>query len=382
MNSRDRVLAALSHKPVDRVPVDFCGHNDTVIHRQAYERLQTCLGLPPEEPARASRNQGTVYAAERILRRYRADTRALYLPVPEYKGELQPDGSYLLTEQDGTVWRKPAGGLYYDLWRPALIGELTSEAIAAMPMATTWPTAHAGELVALRECARRLHEETDYAIVLSGFLVMPVTGTQMWRGFEQWSIDTLADTTHWQEMIEAYMERALTQADAILGAVGQFIDAAYIIGDDIATQQGPWLRPSFYRQYIKPWHQRAIDFIRARTDAKIIFHMCGAAREFIPDLIDIGVDALNPIQTSAAGMDPVELKRDFGNHIAFWGGVDTQQVLPFGTPEDVRREVWHCIETLGPSGYVFASCHNIQADVPPENVEAMFAAYGSFFNLN
>lgn len=374
------MLAALAHEPVDRVPVDFCGFQGTVIHRQAYRRLRAHLGLPPEEPVRASVQQGTVYAAEEILHRYGVDTRAAallagQLQVLEDEGELQPDGGHLLTGPDGSVWRKPAGGLYYDLWRPALVGELTSAAIAALP----WPAIPSEELAALRARARRLHEQTDYAIVLAGFIIMPVSKTQMWRGFQQWSIDTLADTLRWQEMVEAYMERALAQADAILSAVGQYVDVAYIIGDDIAAQNGPWLRPSFYRRYIKPWHQRATDFVRARTEAKIIFHMCGAAREFIPDLIDIGVDALNPVQTSAAGMEPAGLKRDFGDHIAFWGSVDTQHILPFGTPDDVRREVWRCMQTLGPSGHVFASCQNIQADVPPENIVAMFEAVSTYY---
>ena len=374
MKPRERTVAALSHEPVDCVPIDFCGHNDTVIHRQVYECLRAYLGLLPEEPVRASLHQGTVYAAEDILVRYQADTRAVFLPVPEDEGERQPDGSYLLTGDDGSVRRKPPGGLYYDLERPALVGELTSAAIARMPTTTTWPADHAGELLALRQRARYLKEKTDYAVVLAGFLVMPNGGTRVWRGFEQSSIDALIDTARWQEMIEAYMARRLIQCDAILSAVGEFIDAAYIIGDDIATQEGPWLRPSFYRQYLKPYHQQTMDFVRARTDAKVVFHMCGAAREFIPDLIDVGVDAINPVQTSAAGMDPAGLKRDFGRHIAFWGGLDTQHVLPFGTPDDVRREARCCLDTLGPSGYVFASCHNIQADVPPENIEAMFAA--------
>lgn len=370
MNSRERVLAALSCKPVDRLPIDFCGHNDTAIHRQAYERLRAYLGLPADTPKKASFCQGTVYAAEEILLRYQVDTRAVYLPVSEDEGELQPDGGYLYTWDDGSVWRKPPGGLYYDIWQPALPGPLTSRAIATMP----WPMPTAVELTALGESARRLREETEYAVVLSGFLIMPATHLWIWRGFEQWSIDTLTDTAGWQAMTEAYMERALAQAGVILRAAGPYIDAAYIIGDDLATQRGPWLQPSFYRKYIKPYHQRAMDFVRARTEAKIIFHMCGAAREFLPDLIDIGVDAINPVQTSAVGMDPAELKRDFGDHVAFWGGVDTQKVLPFGTPKDVWEEVQQCIQTLGPTAYVLASCHNIQVDVPPENIDTMFKA--------
>jgi len=209
---------------------------------------------------------------------------------------------------------------------------------------------------------------------MSGFLIMPVTGTQIWRGFEQWCIDTLSDTKRWHEMTEAYMARALTHADAVLGAVGEFIDAAYIIGDDIATQQGPFISPRFYRTHVKPFHQQAMEFIRARTSAKVVFHMCGSAREFIPDLIDIGVDAINPVQTTATGMEPARLKHDFGENIVFWGGIDTQRVLPFGRPEDVREEVHRIVDSLGPSGLILASSHNIQADVPPENIVAMFQA--------
>ncbi len=370
MNARERVLAALSHQDIDRVPVDFCGHNDSCIHRQAYERLRVYLGLPPVEPTIANDVENVVYAEEEILRRFQADTRAVYLPISDRTGEPQPDGSFLLTWSDGSVWRKPPGGYYFDLHQPPLRGELTSQAIAEMP----WPTIPQEALDALRMRAKRLKYETEYAVVMSGFLIMPVSGTQIWRGFEQWCVDTLSDTMRWQEMTEAYMARAYAQADLILKAVGEFIDVAYLIGDDIATQNGPFISPAFYRKHIKPFHQQAMDFIRARTDAKILFHMCGSAREFIPDLIDIGVDAINPVQTTAVGMEPTQLKREFGNEMAFWGGVDTQRVMPFGAPEDVKKEVRRIIRSLGPSGLVLTSCHNIQADVPPENIVAMFGA--------
>jgi uroporphyrinogen decarboxylase len=370
MNSRERVLNALSHRAVDHVPVDFCGHNDTTIHRVAHKRLRTYLGLPPTKPTIANDVENVVYAEEDILVKFGVDTRAVYLPIPDQEGESQPDGSLLLTWPDGSVWRKPLGGLYYDLSQPALRGELTSQAIAAMP----WPRIPLDTLEALGNRAEQLQSTTDYAVVMAGFLIMPVTGTQIWRGFDQWCIDTLENTRLWQEMTEAYLERAFSQADAILKAVGGFIDVAYFLGDDIATQNGPFISPIFYRKYIKPYHRQIVEFIRSRTDAKIVFHMCGAAREFIPDLIDVGIDAINPVQTTAKGMEPFWLKRDFGRDIAFWGGIDTQRTLPFGTTEDVKAEVRRIIDTLGPSGLVLASSHNMQADVPPENIAALFEA--------
>ncbi len=368
MDSRERVLAALSHKPVDRIPIDLCGHNDSCIHEIAYQRLVKYLHLPNTIPDTANVMECVVYAAEEILNLIQVDTRAVYLPIKDTIGKPQPDGSFLFTWSDGSIWKKPPGGYYFDLVIPPLQGELTSSAIASMP----WPSMDDIDLIAIRDKARNLKLKTKFAVVMSGFLIMPVGGLQLWRGFEQWSIDTLAQTKLWHEMTEAYMERAFTQADKILRAVGKYIDVAYFIGDDIATQRGPWINPSFYRQHVKPFHQSAMDFIRARTEAKIIFHICGSAREFIPDLIDIGVDAINPVQTTAAGMDPLELKDEYGKDIAFWGGVDTQHVLPFGTPRDVEREVKRIISSLGPSGLVLTSCHNIQSEVPPENILTLF----------
>ena len=136
MNSRERVLSSLSHKPVDRIPIDFCGHNDSCIHEIAFQRLRDYLRLPSRNPDIANPLECVVYASEEILQSFQADTRAVYLPISDTVGRAQPDGSYLLTWWDGSVWRKPPGGLYYDLYVPPLQGELTSKAIAAMP----WPT--------------------------------------------------------------------------------------------------------------------------------------------------------------------------------------------------------------------------------------------------
>ena len=143
----------------------------------------------------------------------------------------------------------------------------------------------------------------------------------------------------------------------------------------LADQRGPMISPELYRRFIKPRHRRYFDAIRARTSAKILFHTCGAVTRLLPDLIDIGVDFLNPVQVSAAHMDTAVLKREYGNKIGFWGAIDTSRVLPMGTVEQVRAEVGKRIHDLAPGGgYVLAAVHNIQPDVPPQNILAMFDA--------
>jgi uroporphyrinogen decarboxylase len=164
-------------------------------------------------------------------------------------------------------------------------------------------------------------------------------------------------------------------------AIGDIVDVV-MVGDDLAGQEGPLFSPDFYRSVVKPRHKKLIQHIHSLTKAKIWYHTCGSCMEYIPDLIDIGVDIINPVQTSARDMDPVQLKKHFGNHIVFWGGgIDSQHVLPFATPDVVKKKVHHSVETFKPGGgYVFNNIHNIQSGVPAENIIAMYeAAYESGF---
>ena len=166
-----------------------------------------------------------------------------------------------------------------------------------------------------------------------------------------------------------------------MAAVGDVVDVI-MVGDDLAGQAGPLFSPDFYRAYVKPRQKELVQHIRALTPAKIWYHTCGSCVEYIPDLIDNGVDVLNPVQTNALGMDPGELKRKYGERIAFWGGgCDSQHILPFGTPDEVAENVRENIAILKPGGgYVFNNVHNIQAGVPPENIVAMYdAAYEAGF---
>ena len=157
-----------------------------------------------------------------------------------------------------------------------------------------------------------------------------------------------------------------------LKEVGEYVDVVSW-GDDLASQESPLFSPKIYRELVKPRHARMIDGVKSMADVKVNYHTCGSVYPLIEDLIDIGVDALNPLQVSARNMDPAKLKRDFGDRLAFWGGMDTHRLLPFGTPDEVRKETRRMIDLMGRGGgYILATVHNIQAEVPPENIVAMF----------
>jgi uroporphyrinogen decarboxylase len=192
-------------------------------------------------------------------------------------------------------------------------------------------------------------------------------------GFEDWLVNLIANPRFAGALLDRVVELESQMVRNILRAVGECVDVV-LCPDDLGMQTAPLIAPALYRKMIKPRHRRLFDAIKGGTRAKLLLHSDGAIAPLIGDLVDVGVDALNPVQVSAAGMgDTKRLKREFGNRIAFWGAIDTHRVLPFGSPQEVREEVRRRIETLAPGGgYVLASVHNLQAEVPPENVCAMF----------
>jgi uroporphyrinogen decarboxylase len=229
----------------------------------------------------------------------------------------------------------------------------------------------------MAETARRLRQETDYAVVLN----MPggiVHQAQFLRGFEDWFADLIDNPTFFQALMEKLVDLWIEMAQDEFDAVGENADLCFY-GDDMAFQDGPMMSMDLYRKMIRPHHRRLFGYIKSRSNAKIVYHTCGSVVHLIPDLIEMGVDALNPVQVSAKGMDSQALKREFGKDLCFWGAIDTQRVLPFGSPEDVKAEVRRRIGDLGPGGgYVLCAVHNIQADVTPENICAMYDAAREF----
>jgi uroporphyrinogen decarboxylase len=231
----------------------------------------------------------------------------------------------------------------------------------------------------LKEGAERIRRETDCALLFE----LPygvVREAQRMRGFSEFLADLLINPTLAESLMEKVLAVVTAVAERALDRVGP-VDVVLWI-EDLGFQDRAYMRPELYQRLVKPYHRQLVETIKKKTDAKILVHSDGSIREILADLIDIGVDAINPVQVSAKGMDSQELKRSFGRDLSFWGAIDTQHVLPFGTPEQVRDEVRTCIRDLAPGGgYVLGACQTIMREVPAENVLAMFDAavkYGEY----
>jgi len=230
-----------------------------------------------------------------------------------------------------------------------------------------------GRVAGLREEARRLSEQTDYLIVGDIMCLGPFEGACFLRGYDQFLTDLHTDPVLAEAILDKVLEIDIGLWDAFLGQVGEYVDVV-AQGDDLGTQRSLYISPKMYRQYIKPRHQKLYDFVRSKSKAKIFMHSCGSIYDAIPDLIEVGVQILNPIQRSAAKMDIANLKREFGRDLCFWGGgIDVQQVLPTASLSEIRDEVKHTMDILAPGGgFVFVASHNIQADVSPDRVQCLY----------
>ncbi len=371
MTPRERVMATLNHQEPDRVPVDLGQAGGDGITSVAYQNLVRYLGLP-ERPIRIKHKFAQeALVDEDVLRRLRVDFRFVEPGAPDGWADVQIGGNSYQDEW-GVIRSMPAGGYYYDLTGSPLSADGTMGAIDRH----RWPDPEdPGRYRGLREQARRLHEETDYAVVANLNCSFFLRCFEL-RGWENFYMDLAANTEFAEALMDRYLDIRLAIAGRALEEIGQYVDVIMATSDDLGMIDRPLLSPPMYRRLIKPRQKRTFDFFRQRTDAKLFYHNDGAIYQFIPDFIEIGVDALNPIQVSATGMgDTKKLKAEFGEKLTFWGAIDTHEVLPNGTPDDVRAEVRQRIQDLGHGGgYVVCSVHNIQPEVPPENVVAMFDA--------
>jgi uroporphyrinogen decarboxylase len=377
MTSRDRVLKALNHEIPDRVPIDL-GGNQTGIHKSAYRNLVRYLGLR-EEIRIMDAVQQLARPSEQVLERFRVDTRYIAAgPASAWKGgivKVKRDGRvwHDLTDEFGIRWSMPDDQpLYMDITLNPL-----ADATIRDVHDYAWPRGNdPSRFAGLRERALQIRKDTPHAVVSGISGVIYEYGWYL-RGLEQWFCDLLTDPEFCGALLDQMLKFWMDWFRLFLDEVGDVVDVI-MIGDDLAGQDGPLFNPEIYRRLVKPRQKRLVQYIRSRTRAKIWYHTCGSCLAYIPDLIDNGIHILNPVQTGARYMDPVELKRRFGRDLVFWGGgCDSQHILPRGTPFEVAESVRHSLAAFMPGGgYVFDSIHNIQGDVPPENIVAMFdAAY-------
>ena len=374
MTPQERVLTALRHEEPDRVPIDM-GTPVTSIHVRAYVALREHLGLPRRQPAILDAMQQAAVVEEDVLERFRVDTRQVFLK-PSRPWQRLAEG--LFVDEWGVRYRPSADGNYYDMCAHPL-AQATLADLESFP----WPDPDDPvRYEGLAESARRLRETTGFAIVLNGF-GEALFGLPSWvRGHAQFYMDLVSDTRFVEALLDRFLDFALRLAENALDRIGSHVDVVRI-ADDLGSERGPLVSPQTYRALIKPRQKKLYDLIKRKSGARILLHSCGSVRDLIDDFVEIGVDALNPIQVAARGMDTRELKQRFGDRISFWGGgCDTQRVLPFGSAEDVRREVARRVADLSPGGgFVFTPVHNIQFDVSPEKVCALYdaaAQYGTY----
>ena len=378
MLPRQRILTALAHQEPDHLPLDIGGTDVTGIHAAAYRRLLPALGFPvPAEIPIQDTVQQLAHIDEAVLRRLQAHCRALFPnPPAAWRFDLHQDpAANWFVDEWGITWRKPQGsGLYYDIAHSPLAGA-GIEALQAHP----WPDPlDPARQEGLAQAAAALHAAGEHAVILSGLTGGGPMEVSAWLcGFENFFVALLAEPDFADALLDKILEIKLAFWQAVLPTVGPYVD---IISEseDLGVQDRLMVSPRAFRAHIKPRLRQLFAGIKAAAPhVKILLHSDGAIAPILPDLIEIGVDILNPVQVTAHGMgDTAFLKREFGRELVFWGGIDTQKVLPFGTPAEVRDEVRRRIDDLAPGGgYVLASVHNIQAGVPPENILAMLQAW-------
>ena len=370
MNHKERVLTTLRHKEPDCIPFDLGSTGITGIHKLAYKDLLSYLGIKKSQIQTFDVITQLALVDEDFLQRFDVATRGVRpRSSSSWSLSIQEDDKYkYFRDEYGVRWSMPKdGGLYYDMtYHP--LKQTTIEEMEDYP----WPDPKDSARVAgLRDEIEKL--SGDYAIILTG----PGEGLferSLWMsGFEKLFMDFAINPSLSISLLDKLTDFRIKFWELLLDEVGDLVDVV-IEADDLATQNGLMISPEMYRRYLKPRHKRVFSFIKKKAPNVYIFlHSCGAIYDLIPDLIEVGVNILNPVQVSAAKMDTRRLKKEFGDALTFWGGgVDTQKVLPHGTPEEVKEEVKRRIYDLAPGGgFVFAAIHNIQVGVPLENIIAM-----------
>jgi len=385
MTSRERVYSALNFKEPDRVPICFGGNSATVIEEvppngKAATNLYRAIGIKDKDPEYAM--VGNIVGApdDRVIERLHSDMHYLY-SNPPINTIQEDENTKIYPFSFGMRIKSMGGNDMIDFTNPPMKHIETEKDIKNYPY---WPDLDIDIMDGVVEKAKHLHEKTDYFVCADyPFSYYPNNGYGFNSGMEKYFLDMAANPMFYHKLADKFLEVNLAYLTQFYSQVGPYIDCA-IVYDDLGTQKSGLVSLEMYRNRIKPYQIEIINNIRKyiRPEAKILIHSCGAIYDFIPDLIEIGVQVLNPLQPMARKMEPWRIKKEFGKDIAFLGGHDTQLLLPSGTPEENIIGVKKLLKAYGPGGgYVFASSINIQSDTPPENILASFDAaleYGKY----
>lgn len=379
MTSRERVLTVLDHEVPDRVPIIIGVSNATGIKMTTYQGIKSLAGInAPDEYIYQWPELGTAKIDEETLKRLHCDVRGvLDIHPAETLGrnrKRDPHSPFIDSWGSGQMEIGP------DEWFPGVHPLSDATSIEDLESYPGWPDMKDPSRVAhVKAAAKKLAEQNEYAIMATPWLLFPLERAFAMQGMDVFLLNLAINPDFAIALLEKTASLCKELMEPFLAEMGDQVDIIKV-GDDLGTQESLLISPKMYRDILKPIHADYIDFIKQRTDAKVFFHTDGDVVPLIPDFIEMGIDILNPIQTSAGKMaDLASLKKKFGKNILFCGGIDTHRVLPAGTQEEVRQEVKRVIELLGDNGgYMVASVHTIMNDVPPENVLAMVDAVEEF----
>jgi uroporphyrinogen decarboxylase len=379
LTSRERVLTAINNEQPDRVPLVIGVSNATGIKMKPYRGIKNIAGVQaPDNYIYDWPELGTAEIDEETMRRLRSDVRGVLDLEPEAVRKRNrardPHSDYV------DSWGSGQTEISEDDWFPSVHPLPDARTTDDLDSYKDWPDMGDPTRIAhVRDHARQLAEENQYAILATPWLLFPFERAYAMQGMETFLLNMARDP----DFARALMEKIAVYCKQLMGRflkeLGDNVDIIKI-GDDLGTQETLMISPKMYRELLKPIHADFISYIKARTNAKILFHSDGDVAPLIDDFVEIGVDILNPIQTSAGSMsDLPSLKKRHGNNIVFCGGIDTHRVLPYGSPAEVRQEVKRVIDILGPGGgCMIGAVHTVMNDVPPENVLAMVDAVEEF----
>jgi uroporphyrinogen decarboxylase len=413
MTRRERVLSTIQHKEPDRVPIDLGAMRSTGIAAGAYGRLKQFLGIGggqtrvydvvqqlalPEQDI-LDYVESDVVDLGRVFLENESDWKDFTLPdgapakIPATIDFVPRDGGWVARNGRGTeIGAMPRGAYYLSQTRfplkdwdgadlsvldrlPDLMDDVTWSALPCAPYHKPLTPDHLAEI---RRRAKLLYETTDYAVMVAFGANLLEWGQYLCR-MDQFLIDLIENRRKAEALLDKLVEMHLDNLAKVLDAVEGYVQIIQM-GDDLGTQQALEISPRMYREVFKPRQRLIFETVKKRSSLHLFLHSCGAIADILPDLIEVGVEIINPVQTSARGMDPARLKREFGKDVVFWGGgCDTQRVLPLGTPEEIEAHVRERIATFAPGGgFVFTQVHNIMPHVPPRNITAMYDAVKKF----